>query len=152
FRRRRHDGNDPQDHDRQCRQSMARPHHPGCRETALRRHVTMSDAYRDRLDIIELFNRYAAALDDRTWDQLRQFYTPDATAEQPQGSPLLVGPEAIVGMISAAIDWLGPTLHLLSNYIVTVDGDRAEASCYVRGYHAGRGEHADKFQETLGRL
>jgi ketosteroid isomerase-like protein len=112
----------------------------------------MNDVYRDRLDIIELFNRYAAALDDRRWDELAKLYMPDATAEQPEGSPLLVGPEVIVGMISAAIDWLGPTMHHLGNYIVTVDGDRAKASCYVRGFHAGRGEHAGKSQETLARL
>ena len=55
-------------------------------------------------------------------------------------------------MIRAAIDWLGPTHHLLGNYVVELDGDRAEASCYVRGYKAGRGEHADKFVETLGKL
>jgi ketosteroid isomerase-like protein len=112
----------------------------------------MNDEYRDRLDIIDVFNRYAAALDERRWDRLAELYTPDATAEQPAGSPLLKGPEAIVAMISAAIDWLGPTHHLLSNYIVESNGDRAEASCYVRGYHAGRGEHADKFEETLGKL
>src|SRR5579883_3123757 len=112
----------------------------------------MSDPYRDKLDIMELFNRYAAALDRRQWAELMTFYTPDARAEQPVGSPALVGPQAIVGMISKALDYLGPTHHVLSNYIVTVDGDRAEASCYVRGYHAGSGKHADKFEETLGRL
>ena len=92
------------------------------------------------------------ALDERQWGEMAKLYTPDATAEQPEGHPLLKGPKAIVAMISAAIDWLGPTHHALSNYIVSVDGDRAEASCYVRGYHAGAREHADKFEETLGRL
>jgi hypothetical protein len=112
----------------------------------------MPDAYHDKLDIIELFNRYAEALDQRAWDRLRGLYTPNATAEQPEGAPLLEGPDAIVGMIGPAIDWLGPTHHSLSNYIVEVDGDRAQASCYVRGYHAGAREQADKAQETLGRL
>jgi ketosteroid isomerase-like protein len=112
----------------------------------------MHDVYRDRMDITEVFSRYAAALDERRWDRLAELYTPEATAEQPAGSPLLVGPEAIVDMISTAIDWLGPTHHSLSNHICEVDGDQATASCYVRGYHAGRGEHADKFEETLGRF
>jgi hypothetical protein len=112
----------------------------------------MNDAYRDKLDIIELFNRYAACLDERRWDRMVKLYTADATAEQPEGSPLLHGPEAIVGMIGTALDWLGPTHHALSNHIVEVAGDRAEASCYVRGYHAGAREHADKAQETLGKL
>ena len=55
-------------------------------------------------------------------------------------------------MAELPIDWLGPTHHVLSNYIVDVDGDRASARCYVSGYHAGAREHADKAQETLGRL
>jgi ketosteroid isomerase-like protein len=112
----------------------------------------MNDTSRDRLDIMEAFSRYAAAIDDRQWDQMVRLYTPDATAEQPAGSPLLKGPEAIVAMISTAIDWLGPTHHSLSNFIIDVIDDRAEASCYVRGYHAGAREHADKFEETLGKL
>ena len=112
----------------------------------------MPDTSRDRWDITEVFNRYAAAIDERRWDEMIKLYMPDATAEQPEGSALLKGPEAIIAMISTAIDWLGPTHHSLSNYIVNVDGDRAEASCYVRGYHAGAREHADKFEETLGKL
>jgi ketosteroid isomerase-like protein len=112
----------------------------------------MRDIQHDRIAIIELFNRYAAALDERRWDDLAKLYLPDARAEQPVGSPPLIGPKAIVGMIGAAIDYLGPTHHMLGNYVVSVDGDRADASCYVRGYHMGRGPHADKFEETLGRL
>ena len=112
----------------------------------------MNDVYRDKLDIIELFNRYAAALDRRAWGDLAKLYTPDVTAEQPVGSPPLKGQDKIVAMISAAIDYLGPTHHMLGNYIVDVDGDHAEASCYVRGYHAGNAKHAGKFEETLGRL
>ena len=112
----------------------------------------MTDAYRDKLDIIELFNRYAAAMDEKNWDALSALYIPDATAEQPIGAPVLKGRKAIVGMIGAAIDWLGPTHHMLGNYIVSVDGDRAEGSCYVRGHHAGAREHAGKWQETLGKL
>ena len=112
----------------------------------------MNDVCRDRLDIVELFNRYAASLDERTWDEMLTLYTPDAIGEHPKGHPPLKGPKAIVGMISTALDWLGPTHHSLSNYIVAVDGDRAEASCYVRGYHAGAREHADKYEETLGKF
>lgn len=112
----------------------------------------MNDVSRDRLDIMEVFNRYAAAMDERRWDHMINLYTPDATAEQPEGSAMLRGPDEIVTMISTAIEWLGPTHHILSNYIVDVDGDRATASCYVRGYHAGAREHAEKFEETLGRF
>jgi hypothetical protein len=112
----------------------------------------VNEDYCDRLDVIDVFNSYAAAIDERNWERLTKLYIPDAIAEQPEGSPPLIGREAIVAMISAAIDWLGPTQHLLSNHVAEVVGDRAEASCYVRGYKAGRGEHADKFVETLGRL
>jgi ketosteroid isomerase-like protein len=104
------------------------------------------------LDIADVFNRYAAALDDKRWDRLAELYTPDATAEHPEGSPPLIGPAAIVAMISSALDWLGPTLLSLTNHVAAICGDHADASCYVRAYHAGRGEHADEFEETLGRF
>jgi ketosteroid isomerase-like protein len=108
----------------------------------------VGDTTSDRLDIMELFSRYAAVLDERRWDEMTDLYTPDVVAEQPEGTPPLRGPAAIVQMVSAAIDWLGPTHHSLSNFIIEVDGDRAK----VRGYHAGAREHADKFEETLGKF
>jgi hypothetical protein len=41
----------------------------------------------------------------------------------------------------------GPTQHLLGNYRIDLDGDRASSRCYARVMHFGLGEQAaDSFE------
>jgi SnoaL-like domain len=110
----------------------------------------MPDVYRDKLDIMETFSRYCLALDERGWDWMPSLYMPDVVAWHPEGHPPLHGPAAIVGLIGKALDWLGPTHHSVSNFIIDIAGDRAEARCLFRGHHQGARKHADKYEETLG--
>ena len=115
----------------------------------------------DRQAHVDLLNRYAHALDGRDWTALAALFTEDAAfsfarslgfGEGETDKALIEGRDALVAMISASIESLSATHHLLSNHVVDVDGETARASCYFRAYHAGKGERAHLFEESLGRF
>jgi SnoaL-like domain len=87
----------------------------------------------DRLAIIEITHRYCWALDSREWALLDDVFLPDATAEL--RSSLLEGRDAIRDRIAGAIGSLDATHHMVSNHIVTIDGDRATSRCYLHSQH-----------------
>ena len=110
---------------------------------------------------IDLFNRYAHALDGRDWDALARLFTGDASfsfarslgfgaGEADKAS--IEGRDQLVAMIRGAIESMSATHHLLSNHVVDAEGESASASCYFRAYHAGQGERAHLFEESLGRF
>jgi 3-phenylpropionate/cinnamic acid dioxygenase small subunit len=117
----------------------------------------------DRQAHIDLYNRYAEALDRRDWKALASLFTPDAVfaARRLLGvgageadAFAIEGRDKLVDTISKIIDSLSATHHMMSNYVVDVaaDGRSAEASCYFRAYHAGAGPRAHLFEESLGRF
>lgn len=112
---------------------------------------------------IDLLNRYAHALDTRDWPALAALFTDDAifAARRSLGFGAgeadafsIEGREKLVQTIAAIISSLSATHHMLSNYVVDIDpgGSAATASCYLRAYHAGAGERAHLFEESLGRF
>ena len=94
----------------------------------------------DRHAVIDVLNRYAEALDHRDWVLLDDVFLPDATADY--GTGALTGREAIVRSIRDLLGGCGPSQHLLGNYQVTVDEDRARSVCRIRVFHQGAGKKA----------
>src|SRR4051812_14108929 len=90
----------------------------------------------DRQDIADLFVRYANALDFKRWQDLDDVFFPDATASWLEGRWTQSNRADIVAFIEGAIGHL-PTHHLLGNYVVTINGDAADAQCHMRGHHQG---------------
>jgi 3-phenylpropionate/cinnamic acid dioxygenase small subunit len=112
---------------------------------------------------IDLLNRYAHALDTRDWSALAALFADDAifAARRLLGIGAgeadafsIEGRDKLVETIAAIISSLSATHHMLSNYVVDIDpgGTKATASCYLRAYHAGAGERAHLFEESLGRF
>jgi hypothetical protein len=58
------------------------------------------------------------------------------------------GLESVRATIRSYLDGCGPSQHLLGNYRITLDGDRASSRCYCRVMHFGKGVHAGKTYET----
>lgn len=109
----------------------------------------MDNYLRDRQDITDVITRFGVAIDAKNWVEVAALFHDDAVCILPVGNPF-VGRAAILKILRAALDACGPTHHLFSNHLVTVAGDTARASCYVRIYHSGSGDMEDKFEETLG--
>ena len=90
-------------------------------------------ALSDRLEIAELLARYAEMVDRRDWPKMSRIFALEATIDfRPTGGPN--------GPFREMLDWLGraldswpKNLHMISNVIIELDGDRAQSRCY---FHA----------------
>jgi SnoaL-like domain len=110
----------------------------------------------DHIALADLFNLYADALDRKQWDLLDDFFADDAVGEFKARDPrmdtiTIAGRE---GLVDFARRMIGSpeivTQHLFGNFSARIDGDTAEASVRVRGYHAGVGPRQGLFEESIG--
>jgi len=99
----------------------------------------------DRHQIIDALNRLAAALDHRDWVAARDLMLPDVEAYGEQGVDAVVDDS-----LRRHLGGCGPSQHLLGNYRVAVDGDRADTVTYARVHHQGAGELSVRFFECFG--
>jgi 3-phenylpropionate/cinnamic acid dioxygenase small subunit len=74
--------------------------------------------------------RYATGIDRRDWPLLAACFTTDARSDYGAFGQFDTG-KALVDFMDAAHRDVGPTLHRMSNFAITGDGDRATARSYV---------------------
>lgn len=96
-------------------------------------------ALTDRSAILDAVVAYATAVDVRDWEKLAALFTDDARWEYSATGERVEGPRAIVARISGGIERLDTTQHVNSNHVITLDGDRAEHTCYFLAQHIRRG-------------
>ena len=106
----------------------------------------MSDAADDRFAIIATLDRYAECLDRRDWPGLAGVFTEDVEIDWVEWQQQ--GLDAATTSIRSYLDGCGPSQHLLGNYRIELDGDRATSEHYCRVMHMGKGEQAGKTYET----
>ncbi len=82
----------------------------------------------DRLEIQDLLTRYAWAVDTQDWDLFRTVFTADAYLDY------TANPGGVEGKLDDVVPWLKQSLsafavsqHLLSNFDIVLDGQRAVA-------------------------
>jgi hypothetical protein len=115
----------------------------------------------DEKEIIDVMNQYTTALDTRNWELLESTMTPDGVADfgDLAGVGILDSPQALVDLCRSSLQDLRATQHLQGNYVVEVNGDSAEASCYLQANHFQEGlpggdtfvvwaKYRDKFVRT----
>lgn len=105
----------------------------------------MSDAD-DRFAIIATLDRYSECLDTRDWERLSEVFTADVDMDFEAWHER--GLERVTVIIRSYLDGCGPSQHLLGNYRIELDGDRASSRCYCRVMHMGKDVHAGKTYET----
>ncbi|MGB3735653.1 MAG: nuclear transport factor 2 family protein [Ilumatobacter sp.] len=104
----------------------------------------------DDRDIVAVATAYTWALDQHRWDGLRDVFTDDATATL--GNPdRLVGIDAIIGRIRAALERLDDSQHLVGNHEVVVSGDTATHRCYLHAQHIRHGANGGPHYIVAGR-
>ncbi|NIH80636.1 nuclear transport factor 2 family protein [Amycolatopsis viridis] len=103
----------------------------------------------DARAVTGLFHAYADALDRRDWSALDGVFLEDVHADY-NGTEVVQGRAALVGMIRGYLDGCGPTQHLMGNERVVVEGDRATASVKMRVHHIGAAERAELVYECFG--
>ncbi|MFB7213532.1 nuclear transport factor 2 family protein [Streptomyces sp. NPDC056255] len=84
-------------------------------------------ALTDRAEITDLMDRYLRSLDEGVFDEewARAFHTEDVTAEMPIGT--VHGRDALLAHIRRGMALFDRTVHLGTNAVIEVDGDRATA-------------------------
>ncbi|MFA5678378.1 MAG: nuclear transport factor 2 family protein [Pseudomonas sp.] len=90
-----------------------------------------------RHQISNLLIEYGCALDARDWSGLGRVFTEDARVDY--GSlGVFEGRKAVVAIARQFIESCGATQHLIGNIRIELEGDNAQARCYVQATHANR--------------
>jgi len=93
----------------------------------------------DRLAITDLLHTYAWAIDAQDWALLDTVFTPDAQLDYSSNPGGVAGPYPEVrAWLESVMQYFPITQHLMSNSIVTLDGDRATAKTMVHNPQGAR--------------
>lgn len=92
--------------------------------------MTEREEREDREEIAEVLLRYATGIDRRDWPLFRTVFTDDCELDYGEvGS--WHGVDAVTEFMQQAHSMAGHTMHRLTNQVITVDGDAAQARTYV---------------------
>lgn len=84
----------------------------------------------DRQDITDVLLRYATGIDRRDWTLFRTVFTDDCELDYGEIG-VWKGVDAVTEFMQQAHALAGHTMHRLTNQVITVDGDEAQARTYV---------------------
>jgi SnoaL-like domain len=84
----------------------------------------------DEREITAVILRYATAIDTRDWPLFRTCFTADARSEYGSFGSWSTSDQLARFMEDAHLN-VGPTLHRMSNIVITGDGGHARARTYV---------------------
>jgi len=81
--------------------------------------------------ITDVLVRYATGIDTKDWALFRTCFTDDVQADYGEGVGSWTDVDAITEYMTVMHRDMVDTKHMLSNFAIEVDGDRASASTYV---------------------
>ncbi len=84
----------------------------------------------DRQDISGVPLRYATGIDRRDWTLFHTIFTEDCEVDYGEIGAWK-GADAVTEFMRQAHELAGHTMHRLTNQVITVDGDSAQARTYV---------------------
>lgn len=96
----------------------------------------------DRIEIADLFTRFARLLDEKRWEDADTVFTDDVAVHSPRGGELR-GIDKVVGFMRQAEVEGEHAQHVTTDLLVDVDGDQAAASAnsLVYFYRDGQAPH-----------
>ena len=94
----------------------------------------------DKQQIEELLVGYAAAVDGKNPKAFDEVFVPDATAYYGFGDTLK-GRPAIVDFISGTMGKVSGSQHLVGNFRINLDGDKATSTCAIQAILVGVGDY-----------
>ena len=98
----------------------------------------------DRDGILAVLAEAAWVFDHREWDRMADVFTPDAVAYGQRGL------DAITANTIRYLGNCGPSQHLIGTHRITVEGDTATATSYVRAFHASAPGKPAQYWDFLG--
>ena len=79
----------------------------------------------DRLAIADFLTTYARAVDTKDWDLYRTLFTADAHIDYTAAGGIEGSVDEVVSWLATTMEMFSATQHLVSNEMVTIDGDTA---------------------------
>lgn len=92
----------------------------------------------ERTRIIEVITRLFVGTDNRDWEQVKACFSPKVLFDMSSlgaGDPKELSPDDIVAMWDAGLKALQAIHHQVGNFLVEVDGHKADAFCYGIASH-----------------
>ncbi len=86
----------------------------------------------DRQDISDVLLRYATGIDRRDWPLFRTAFIDDCELDYGEIGTWH-GADAVTEFMETSHAMAGHTMHRLTNQVISVDGDTAQARTYVEG-------------------
>ncbi len=92
---------------------------------------------RDRAELSDILNNYAAGVDQRDWELFRSCFTEDLEADFTGVLPGNVchGADKWVAAAARLIEPLTATQHMITNHSHDIDGNAAKSRSYVQAQH-----------------
>jgi 3-phenylpropionate/cinnamic acid dioxygenase small subunit len=88
----------------------------------------------DREAIRDVLTRYGVSLDSRDWALFKTCFTKDAKAFYGE-EPVIEGYPGIEKFVRFYEDYMEASQHLISNFVIEIDGDEARTTCYLHAVH-----------------
>jgi hypothetical protein len=90
----------------------------------------------DRQHILERLYKYCDLLDcGRPQDVAVEVFTDDVVEDHGEGLPVHHGAAALVEYLTKALEPFAGCMHLLTNHVISVDGDHATSTSYYLALH-----------------
>jgi SnoaL-like protein len=109
----------------------------------------MTSVLEDRQAIADVFRAYCDALDRKNWPALDEIFDANVRADWMQGKWKQNSRADMVAFIRSFVDSVDAH-HLIGNHFAVITGNTAKASCKIQAHHAGKGEKAHLFEQSLG--
>ena len=103
----------------------------------------------DRQEIVDTINRYATGIDLRDWDLYRSIFADEVEIdfESFRGMPpRKMSGDEWVSLVRSGLPGFHATQHVLTNFVIDIDGDRATATAYVTAEHFF--DHGDRMESV----
>jgi hypothetical protein len=107
----------------------------------------------DRAEISDVQLRYATGVDIRDWRLYRSCFTDEIETDFTSvfgGEPRRMKADEWVEFARRTIDGLNATQHMITNHVITVDGDEATCVAYVQARHHLPNESGASEQAMFG--
>lgn len=92
----------------------------------------------DRMEIIDVENRYALGVDTRDSEMHGSCFTEELEVDMSgmgMGEPLKTTGKAWADQAVSLVGMFEATQHIITNHVITIDGDRATCVAYVQAKH-----------------
>jgi pantothenate kinase len=92
----------------------------------------------DRMEIIDTETRYATGVDTRDRDVYRSCFTDEMELDMSgmgMGEPMKISSEVWADQAISLVSGFEATQHIITNHVITIEGDRATCVAYVQAQH-----------------